>query len=278
MSERYSITRLCLLAKVARSSYYKWLKRKDIITNKDIQDKIIKNHILDIHNKYRGTYGRKRICIYLNNILGIEINHKRVYRLMNEMNIKAVIRKKVYKHKFKPASVAKNILNREFTVTRPLTKLCMDITYIPLDKSSRRFLYLSAVKDLYNDQIIAYNMSTRNDVKLVNDTLEQLYNLPLKKGCILHTDQGFQYTRKEYCDDLKRHSITQSMSRRGNCWDNAPIEIFFGHLKSELIYLSKTRETEKLINEINEYIWFYNNERILLKYGMSPIQYKSHAA
>lgn len=91
MSERYSIIRLCLLAKVARSSYYKWLKRKDIITNKDIQDKIIKNHILDIHNKYRGTYGRKRICIYLNNILGIEINHKRVYRLMNEMNIKAVI-------------------------------------------------------------------------------------------------------------------------------------------------------------------------------------------
>ena len=79
------------MAKVARSSYYKWLKRKDIVTEKDIQDRIIKSHILDIHNKYRGTYGRKRICIYLNNILGIEINHKRVYRLMNEMNIKAVI-------------------------------------------------------------------------------------------------------------------------------------------------------------------------------------------
>lgn len=278
MSERYSITRLCLLAKVARSSYYKWLKRKDIITSKNIQDNIIKKHIAEIHNKYRGTYGRKRICIYLNNILGIEINHKRVYRLMNEMNIKAVIRKKVYKHKFKPASVANNVLNREFTALEPLTKLCMDVTYIPLDKSSRRFLYLSAVKDLYNDQIVAYNMSTRNDVKLVDDTLTQLYSLPLKRGCILHTDQGFQYTRKEYCDDLKNHCITQSMSRRGNCWDNAPIEIFFGHLKSELIYLTKTREMEKLIIEINEYIDFYNTERIQLKYGMSPIQYKSHAA
>jgi len=278
MSGLYSVFDLCHLAKVSRSGYYKWLKRSSLLTPKDIEDKMIKKYIVEIHNKYRGTYGRKRICIYLNKILDFKINHKRVYRLMKELGIQSVIRKKVYRRKFKPSIVADNILNRDFKANKPLEKLSMDITYIPIDKRSRKFLYLSAVKDLYNDEIIAYKMSLRNDTKLVEETIQQLYKLNIAKNCILHTDQGFQYTRKPYSKELKKNNIIQSMSRRGNCWDNIPIEIFFGHLKSELIYLIKTNNVNELAEQIDNYIYFYNNERIQLKSSMSPIEYRNHAA
>jgi transposase InsO family protein len=197
---------------------------------------------------------------------------------MKELGITSVIRKKVYKHKFKPAEVAGNILARSFTADKPLQKLCMDITYIPIDRCSRRFLYMNAVKDLYNGEIIAYDLSLRNDTKLVASTLKKLLEMELSNGCILHTDQGFQYTRKEYCKQLRDANIIQSMSRRGNCWDNVPIENFFGHFKSELIYLIKSTDVTELVESIHQYIHFYNNERIQLKSGMSPVEYRTHAA
>lgn len=277
MSGLYSVFDLCYLAKVSRSGYCKWLKRSSLLTPKDIEDKMIKEYILEIHNKYRGTYGRKRICIYLNKASKFPINNKRVYRLMKELGIQSVIRKKVYKHKFKPAKVASSILNRNFKANKPLEKLSMDITYIPINRHSRSFLYLSAVKDLYNDEIIAYKMSLRNDTKLVAETIQQLYKLDLAKNCILHTDQGFQYTRKQYSKELKKNNIIQSMSRRGNCWDNIPIEIFLRHLKSELIYLIRLNNVNELVEQIDNYIYFYNNERIQLKNSMSPIEYRNHA-
>ena len=197
---------------------------------------------------------------------------------MKELGIMAIIRKKIYKHNFKSAEVCENILDRNFIADKPLQKLCMDITYIPIDRRSRRFLYMNAIKDLYNNEIIAYDVSLRNDTRLVDNTLKKIYNMKLPKGCILHTDQGFQYTRKAYCKELRDLGITQSMSRRGNCWDNAPIENFFSHFKSELIYLTKTNDVTELTSLIHEYIDFYNNERIQLKNGMSPIEYRTHAA
>ncbi|MER3123673.1 IS3 family transposase, partial [Bacillus altitudinis] len=120
------------MAGVSRSGYYKWINRPKQTTDRDKENNIIKQHILELHKKYRGTYGRKRICIYLNKVLSFDVNHKRVYRLMKELGIKSVIRKKVYKRKFKPSEVADNILNRNFTATKPLEKICMDITYIPV--------------------------------------------------------------------------------------------------------------------------------------------------
>ena len=197
---------------------------------------------------------------------------------MKELNIKSVIRKKVYKRKFKPSIISDNILNRNFSADNPLQKLCMDITYIPIDKSARRFLYLNAVKDVFNGQIIAYDLSLRNDVKLVQNTLNKLSKMNLSANCILHTDQGFQYTRREYSNFLKKIGVIQSTSRKANCWDNAPIESFFSHLKSELIYLVNTTDVTELTRLIHEYIHFYNNERIQNKIGMSPIEYLTHAA
>lgn len=190
----------------------------------------------------------------------------------------AVIRKKVYKHKFKPAEVAANILDRDFIANKPLQKLCMDITYIPIDRCSRRFLYMNAVKDLYTNKIIAYDISLHNDTEHVHNTLNKLLNMKLPKGCIHHTDQRFQYTRKVYCKQLRDAGIIQSMSRRGNCWDNAPIENFFSHFKSELIYLVNTNDVTELMKLIHQYITFYNNERIQLQSGMSPIEYRTLAA
>lgn len=278
MSMKYSISKLCKLACVSRSGYYKWINRAEDFSDRAKENKLIKELILEIHNKYRGRYGRKRICIAINNILNFNVNHKRVYRLMKELNIKSVIRKKVYKRKFKPSSVADNILNRDFSTNNPLQKLCMDITYIPIDKSARRFLYLNAVKDVFNGQIIAYDLSLRNDVKLVQNTLNKLSKMNLSANCILHTDQGFQYTRREYSNFLKKIGVIQSTSRKANCWDNAPIESFFSHLKSELIYLVNTTDVTELTRLIHEYIHFYNNERIQNKIGMSPIEYLTHAA
>ncbi len=223
MSRKYSISSMCKLIGVSRSGYYKWLSYSKKSSDRGIKDRIIKDYIIEIHKKYRGTYGRKRICTYLNKILDTPINHKRVYR-----------------RKFKSSEVYDNILNREFTANQPLEKICMDITYIPIGK---KFLYMNVAKD-----------------------------------CILHTDQGSQYTSRSYSKRLKDNGIIQSMSRRGNCWDNATIESFFSHFKSELIYLIDTTDPKEMISLINDYIYFYNNERIQLKNGMSPIEYRTYSA
>lgn len=134
---------------------------------------------------------------------------------------------------------------------------------------------MNAVKDLYNGEIVAYDLSLRNDIALVNSTLEKLYKLPLSKNCILRAT----YSRTAYINQLKEKGIQVSISRRGNCWDNAPIESFFSHFKSELIYLSKTNNYDNLILEISEYIDYYNNKRIQKKLnGLSPIEYRTKTA
>ncbi|WP_095895959.1 DDE-type integrase/transposase/recombinase [Clostridioides difficile] len=150
----------------------------------------------------------------------------------------------------------------------------MDIKYIPICK---QYLYMTVANYLYNVDIVANVIRKIIDTKLVKNTVNQLINMNLAKDCILHTDQGSQYTSRSYSKRLKDNGIIQSMSRRGNCWDNAPIESFFSHFKSELIYLIDTTDPKEMISLINDYIYFYNNERIQLKNGMSPIEYRTHS-
>jgi putative transposase len=277
LSYKYIIRKLCVIAEVSRSGYYKWKKRKEIITKKDILDLKIKELLLEAHIKYKGIYGRLRLCTYVNSNLNFRVNHKKVYRLMKELDIKSVIRKKKYIRKYIPGKVVKNNLKRNFIAEKPLKKICMDITYIPLGK--KKFLFMNAAKDLHNNEIIAYDISLKNDTKLVQATINKLLKLPLEKKCILHTDQGFQYTRKIYSNQLKKNNIKQSMSRKGNCWDNAPIESFFSHFKTELIYnMNRNITLEKLKIEISKYIKFYNEERIQIKLkGLSPVMYRTQA-
>ena len=211
--------------------------------------------------------------------MSIPINRKRVQRLKSILGLKSIIRKKFYYRKYNPAKVCSNILNREFQAEKPLEKLCMDTTYIPVNNCNSRFIYMNAVKDLYNGEIVAYDLSLKNDISLVNATLSKLFKLPIEKGCIIHTDQGTTYSRVAYCEELKAKNFNISMSRRGNCWDNSPIESFFSHFKSESIYLTETKDFEALISEIHKYIDFYNNKRIQKKLnGLSPVEYRTKTA
>jgi transposase InsO family protein len=155
-------------------------------------------------------------------------------------------------------------------------KLVTDITYVRIGDT---FAYLSAVLDLYNNEIVAWEVSTRNDLELVHNTLNQLRDKPFSKGALLHSDQGFQYTTKSYENQVKELGIRGSHSRRGNCHDNACIESFFSHLKTEKLYLKCPKTAEQAYLAIQEYIEFYNTARFQEKFnGLSPIEYREKAA
>lgn len=273
LEDEYSVTSLCWAAGVSRSAYYKWKKSRYDISKREKENKKIEELIIEINERYNGTYGVRRLCSYINSNTEFKVNHKRIYRIMRELGVKSIIRNQSYKGKSWAGKIADNILNRDFNSGRPLEKLCMDITEIKMYNFT---VYMNAVKDVFNDEIIAYDLGLTDGFELVVKTLDKIFEFPLEEKCILHTDQGFQYTGEKYCDMLRERGITQSMSRRGNCWDNVPIEIFFGHFKAELIYLLDRGITyENLSQKIKDYLAFYNNERIQLKLGgMSPVKYK----
>lgn len=278
MKGKYPLTSLCLFAELSRSGYYKWKNKLNIASSREFQNIEITALILKCHEEVKGIYGVERLKLYVNKHTSYPVNHKRIYRIMKEHGIAAVIRKKRRVKYYQPAKIAENILNREFNDTTPLKTLTMDTTYIEV-LGSKKFIYLNAVKDVSNKEIVAYEISFRNDAELVDKTLKKLFKLPLDKDCLLHTDQGSTYTREKYMNNLKQRGVTASMSRRGNCWDNAPIESFFSHLKSESIYLNKVLDSDTTIELIKNYIDFYNTRRIQKKLnGLSPVEYRAKTA
>jgi putative transposase len=223
----------------------------------------------------RPFYGYPRMKIALRKE-GIFINHKRVYRLMKEMNIQSIIRKKRRYFGTTPSVVHPNRLNREFQAEAPNRIFVTDITYVAFEN---RFYYLSAVQDLYNNEIVAWKVSKRNDLALVIDTVEELQRTRNVNQSILHSDQGFQYTSKQYNRWIEAYGIIGSHSRKGNCLDNACIESFFSHLKTETAYFSTCQTEEELVQAIGEYIWFYNHERFQKKLNQrAPVEYRNALA
>ena len=207
---------LLKIGEVSRAGYYKWRKtqsRRSLRLQKNLW---IKEHILAIH-KIHPYYGYKRMTRALFRE-GIVVNHKRVRRLMRELRVTSVIRKKRPFYGRRGSVVYKNILNREFYAESILQKLVTDITYVRIGDT---FVYLSAVLDLYNNEIVAWEVSTRNDLELVHNTLNQLRDKSFGKDALLHSDQGFQYTTKSYERQVKELGLQGSHSRRGNCHDNA---------------------------------------------------------
>lgn len=199
---------------------------------------------------------------------------------MQHLGLKSVIRIKKYKsYKGDINKAANNILQRNFTATRPHQKWVTDITEFNIAGNK---LYLSPVMDLFNGEIISYNLSTSPNYKQITDMLNKAFRRrKIDKmqytETIFHSDQGWQYRLQKYQDKLKKNNIIQSMSRKGNCLDNAIIENFFGVLKSELFYLKKYTSIKELIKEIKQYIKYYNNERIRINLnGMSPVEYRTH--
>jgi transposase InsO family protein len=265
-----SIAQLCEIAEVSRSGYYKWQVGKENRMNAQDQDATLKEHILAIH-RLRPYFGYIRMRTALKRE-GIVVNHKKVRRLMRELGIRSVIRRKRPFAGRKPSVLFANVLARKFTAEKPGEKLVTDITYIRVDDD---FMYLSVVLDLFNNEVAAWEFSARNDLELVRKTVEKLH----ETGAILHSDQGFQYTSNPYAAQLKKQELIGSHSRRGNCFDNACVESFFSHLKAEKIYLEKPKDSESARRMIAEYIEFYNTERFQKKLGdRSPVEFREAIA
>ena len=270
---KYSITVMCKFLSVPRSSYYYWLKNKDC----EDKDASLVESIREGQHASCGTYGYRRMTIWLNRVYGIIVNSKRVRRIMKEAGLQSVVRKKK-KFKKDQGAVYKydNLLARNFYSSRPNDKMVTDITYI---STGRGKVFLSMVKDLFDNSIRGYCVSRNNDLKLVADTLRETFiNIKTNndKPVLLHSDQGFQYTSKLYERLTSQYGITPSMSRKGNCFDNAAAENFFSHLKSELINRVKLKDYEEAKKAIDDYIRYYNNKRIQVKLKMAPLEYRSH--
>ncbi len=271
LRHRYDLAILLSCLHMARSNFYYYAKQADR-ADKYFE---IKTLIQSIYHKHKGRLGYRRITLLLQQ-QGQIINHKTVLRLMRILKLKSVIRVKKYKsYKGEQGKIAPNILNRSFKAEKPNQKWATDVTeFNVLGKK----LYLSPVIDLYNQEIIAYELSESPNFKSVMSMLDKACKTTnTTKSLLLHSDQGWQYQMKQYQQTLKANGIIQSMSRKGNCLDNAIIENFFGILKSELFYLNRYTSVVQLKEEIKDYINYYNNDRIKLNLnGMSPIQYRAH--
>jgi transposase InsO family protein len=186
---------------------------------------------------------------------------------MKKHGLKAIIRKKHCQRKYTKDYIVPNILNRQFTSEFPLTKLVCDVT--ELRKINDKRYYLFSVLDLFNNSIVASNISSRNDTALVIDCLSD----SKLREVILHSDQGVQFTSKKYKELSKQKRLTTSMSSVGNCFDNAAKESFFGHFKEEFYLFHKPNSEEELCKNMKEFVHYYNNDRIQMRFKMSPAQY-----
>lgn len=228
------------------------------------------------YKRLKGIYGYRRMNILLKKKYFIKINHKKLLRLLREMGLGSRIRRKrtYLKNIGKGINIYPNILNRNFKSDIPNSKWVTDISHL-LFKGKK--MYISAFKDLFNNEIVGYKVSKNIDMNLVMDSLKESLNNKKISNLIIHSDQGFHYTTGMYGSYLKEQGIIQSMSNKGNCYDNAPMENFFGHLKSELLYNIDINTKEELKKEIDDYILFYNNERIQQKLNeMAPIEYRNN--
>jgi transposase InsO family protein len=261
---------MCEFFAVSRAAYYAWIKK---LAEPD-PDQERMEQIQAAYEASHNTYGYRRITLHLQQKQALAINHKAVLRLMRKLNIRSVARKrKIYK-KLEELDIYHsypNLLNRDFVATRPNQKWVTDITYID---TLHGWCYLSTIKDLYDGFIVAHVLAPSNSIALVTATVRQAkHKEKVTDGLILHSDQGHQYTSQAYHDVLtQEYNITPSMSRRGNCWDNAPMENFFGHLKEEYLRHFKKPTFEQAQQLIAEYVYFYNYERIQLKTRQTPYQ------
>ena len=259
------------LSGIARSTYYYHLKQG----NKDKYENL-KLEISKIFNKHKGRYGYRRITEELHKN-GYIINHKTVQKLMGELGLKGKQRKndKYHSYKGEVGKIADNLLKRNFHADKPFEKLTTDVTQF---KVCNEKVYLSPVMDLYNREIVSYSISLSPNLQQVRDMLNGLFaKLPDDVAPIFHSDQGWQYQHAEYQRLLVEHNIKQSMSRKGNCMDNGAMENFFGRLKVEMFYGEHFETVDEFINCLKEYIYYYNNERIISKLKMSPVQYRTHS-
>jgi transposase InsO family protein len=271
--EQYPITDLVKLTSLSRSGFYKKsnnIKRK----SREELDKPLLNMMLSLYITHGGNLGNIRYKDELFNTYGVVVNVKRITRMRRMYNLPLKTMRRKFKSQKQLHVIVDNVLNRNFKALKPRIKFSIDITYLEVLKPHKNFLFLCAIKDLYNNEIVAYSIGQNQKLELVYQTLEQLKEKGFVKGAILHSDQGVQFTNPSYRNRLKEMHLTQSMSRRGNCWDNACIESFFGKLKTEMPGFSIPETEEEMINSVTNYIIYYNQVRPQLKFKMSPVAHR----
>lgn len=259
---------MCKLFGISRAAYYAWLKRLEQAD----PDRERMSWVQAAYEKSHRTYGYRRITLWLKR-QGMGMNHKAVLRLMNKLNIRSVARRrKVFRQMSKAQSYHHydNLLNQHFHASHPNQKWVTDVTYIATQGG---WAYLSTIQDLFDGFIVSHQFGRENSLRLVLQTLQRAKQTePIPKGLLLHSDHGHQYTSHGYAVFTNHHAITPSMSRTGNCWDNAPMETFFSHLKEEALRHFPTPTFEEAKHIIDDYIHFYNYERIQLKTRQTPFE------
>ena len=266
--EKYSISEMCRFFEVSRSGYYGYVSRIDI----PAKDLPLAEKIRECQSECGKTYGYRRVHTWLER-KGIYHNPKTILRVMQKYNLLSVVRRKKYRNYGEYLHRYPNLLNRDFHTERPNQKWVTDISYI---HTKQGVLYLSIIRDLFDNSIVAYKTGTEQNVNLVLNTIKAA----IKKEKVtaelqLHSDQGFQYTSLGYFKLTQSYGITPSMSRRGNPYDNALAENFFSILKTECIYRIKLQTFDEARLLIDRYIYFYNHQRIQLKTKLTPLEKRS---
>lgn len=264
------------MLKVGRSGFYAWQRRPK--SKRQIENEILLEKIKEIHVKKKRIYGYPRMANALPK--DMQVSKGRVYRIMKANGLKSKTARK-----YKPQTtdskhnlpVAENILNREFNAEKPCQKWVSDITYIDTEEG---FLYLAGILDLYDKGIVGWSMQTHMKKELVIEALNQaIGRFRPSNGLLLHSDRGSQYCSNKYQDIIRENGFVCSMSRKGNCWDNAPMESFWGKLKSEWLYDMKFKTIEEAKAAVFEYIEiFYNRDRLHSANGYIPPSRKREAA
>lgn len=264
---KYSVSVMCRFFKVSRSGYYDYIKRRNGVQ----KDAPLAAMISECQQLCGRTYGYRRVHLWLIRKKSLHLNPKTVLRVMNKYGLLSEIRRRrKYKYMGQKIHRYENLLNRNFSTDRPNAKWVTDISYI---HTAQGVLYLSVIRDLFDNSIVAYKIGTEQSINLVLNTIKAAVQKEAVAAELqLHSDQGFQYTSQAYFSLTKEYAITPSMSRRGNCYDNAMAENFFSILKTECIYRHKLKSFGQAIELIDEYIDFYNNERIQMKTGLTPFE------
>ena len=264
---RYPVSTMCRFFGVSRSGYYDCIKRMDQPAHDTALAEIIRKQ----QDKCDKTYGYRRMWKWLKKAKKIHRNPKTILRIMKKYELLSEIRRRrKWRQLGQQLHKYENLLNREFQADRPNHKWVTDISYI---HTGQGVLYLSVIRDLFDNSIVAYKTGTTQTVNLVLDTIRLAMQKEKKVAAELqlHSDQGSQYTSQAYFDLTQEYGITPSMSRRGNCYDNAMAENFFSILKTECIYRHQPTSFEDARTLIDNYIYFYNNQRIQLKTGVAPL-------
>jgi putative transposase len=258
---------MCEFFGISRAAYYKWVAHmkqpdRDMERMKAVQEVYLQSH---------QTYGYRRVTLGLRQ-QGQRMNHKTVLRLMNKLGIHSIARRRKVYRKLETIDhyhCYPNHLKRDFSATVPNQKWVTDITYI---HTQQGWAYLSVIKDLFDGFIVAHQLDRHNSLALVSNTLRQAAKEMVTDGLILHSDRGHQYTSQAYFSLTQQYNMLPSMSRPANCWDNAPAENFFSHLKEESLRHLLNPSFDQVLHAVDEYIFFYNYQRIQLKTGQTPYQ------